>query len=183
MAVVVAIYSTVGLAGRWAARLEGEGLLGAAFATGFALVILSIVWGGLRRPGGSREIWVGVGVVAVCAMIAVRMGVSAAERSHLFEYGLVAVLLYEALLERRRGGGGPPAPALVAVVATALLGWLDEGIQSFVPDRVYDLRDVGVNALAGLMGVTARASIRAVRDGLAPTPEPPQAAPPPEVGP
>jgi VanZ family protein len=41
------------------------------------------------------------------------------------------------------------------VVVTALLGWLDEGIQAVLPNRVYDIRDVGVNALAGLLAIAA----------------------------
>ena len=52
-----------------------------------------------------------------------------------------------------------PVPAVLAIVATALLGWLDEAIQLFLPDRVYDLRDVGFNALAGLMAVVASAAL------------------------
>ena len=38
---------------------------------------------------------------------------------------------------------------------TALLGWIDEGIQFLLPNRVYDIIDVGFNALAGLMAVVA----------------------------
>ena len=44
---------------------------------------------------------------------------------------------------------------MFAVVATALLGWLDEGIQWLLPKRVYDRLDVGFNALAGLAAVSA----------------------------
>jgi len=40
-------------------------------------------------------------------------------------------------------------------VVTALLGWADEGIQEALPNRVYDLRDVLFNSLAGLMAVLA----------------------------
>ena len=38
-------------------------------------------------------------------------------------------------------------------------GWLDEGIQALLPNRVDDIRDVGFNALAGLMAITARLAI------------------------
>ena len=31
------------------------------------------------------------------------------------------------------------------------LGWIDEIIQGFVPGRVYDIRNVGINAAAGLI--------------------------------
>jgi len=41
------------------------------------------------------------------------------------------------------------------VAVTAILGWLDEGIQAILPNRVYDVRDVGFNALAGLMAIAA----------------------------
>ena len=43
---------------------------------------------------------------------------------------------------------------MLSVAATPLLGWLDEGIQAILPHRYY-LRDVGFNALAGLMAVVA----------------------------
>jgi VanZ family protein len=88
-------------------------------------------------------------------MVVVRMGIGPEERTHLFEYGIPAVLVYEALSERVRNGRRVPVPAVLTVVVTALLGWLDEGIQALLPNRVYDLRDVGVNALAGLMAIVA----------------------------
>ncbi|MCK5438817.1 MAG: hypothetical protein KAI97_02685 [Gemmatimonadetes bacterium] len=46
---------------------------------------------------------------------------------------------------------------------TALLSWLDEGIQALLPSRVYDLRDVGVNALAGLMAIAASLALARAR--------------------
>lgn len=49
------------------------------------------------------------------------------------------------------------------MAATALLGWCDEGIQAILPGRVYDLRDVGINALAGFMAVTASLALARAR--------------------
>ena len=46
-------------------------------------------------------------------------------------------------------------PSLLAAVATALLGWVDEGIQWLLPNRVYDLVDVGLNAAFGLIAIVA----------------------------
>lgn len=163
LAVVVAIWSTLGLAGTLAAELRRRDLLAAAFVLGFVAVIAAIAAGALtKRPRGS-EIWAVVGVAAAYWMIAVRMGVSAEERTHLFEYGLVAVLIHRALIERRRGGRRVPVPAVLAVVATAGLGWVDEGIQAMLPSRVYDLRDVGVNAVAGLLAIAASLALAWVR--------------------
>jgi VanZ family protein len=85
------------------------------------------------------------------------------ERTHLFEYGLVGVFIYQALCERARNGGRVPVPAIIAVILTTILGWVDEGIQWILPNRVYDWRDVGVNALAGLMAAGASVMLRWVR--------------------
>ncbi len=163
VAVVTAIYSTLGLAGTLAAELRERDLLGVSFAVGFILVLVAIAASALRRGTGRYEIWVGIGVVAVFGMVVVRMGIGPAERTHLFEYGLLAVLIHEALLERRRGGRRIPLPGLLAVAATALLGWLDEGIQSLLPNRAYDLRDVGTNILAGLMAIAASLALARAR--------------------
>ena len=163
LAVVVAIYAALGLAGSLASQLRERNLLNISFMLAFAMVVAAIIGSALHRRAGRRELWVLLGVTAVYGMIIVRMGVSAEERSHLFEYGLVAVLLYQALAERRRNGWRAPYPAVVTVVAVALLGWLDEGIQALLPHRVYDIRDVGVNALAGLMAVAASLIIARAR--------------------
>lgn len=123
-----------------------------AFGVGFLLVVVAVVGSALKRRPGRREIWVLLGVAAVYGMVVVRIGIGPTERTHLFEYGLVAVLIQQALTERAQHGRGVGSPAIFAITSTALLGWLDEGTQALLPNRVYDLRDVGVNALTGLMG-------------------------------
>lgn len=157
-AVLVAIWASLSKAGRLAALLREEGLLGPVFVVAFLVLAVAVAGFGLRRPGRA-EIVVWVGVAAVYTLTAVRLFVAAEERTHLVEYGLVAVLIHEALSERVRNGGSVRSPALVAVLATAALGWLDEGIQWLLPTRVYDIRDVGFNALAGLMAVSARVAL------------------------
>ena len=163
LVVVVAIYSTLGLAGTLAGVLRERNLLDVSFIVGFLMVIAAIVGSGLKARPGPPEIWVALGVTAVYGMVVVRMGIGPAERTHLFEYGLVAILIYQALRERARNGRRVPIPALLTVVITALLGWVDEGIQALLPNRVYDLRDVGVNALAGLMAISAILAIERAR--------------------
>lgn len=163
LAVVVAIYATLGLAGTLARALRESGLLAVAFGLCFLLAVVAIAASTLRRRPGRREIWVGLGVAVAYGMVLVRMGVTAEERTHLFEYGLVAVLIHRALEERRANGRRVPAPAVLAVIAAALLGWIDEGIQAVLPNRVYDPLDAGTNALAALMAVTASEALRWAR--------------------
>ncbi len=109
LAVVVAIYSTLGLAGSLAEVLREHHLLPAALFFLMFLTVAAIVGSGLKTRPGRREIWVGLGVMAVYGMLVIRMGGSLEERTHLFEYGIVSVLIYQALSERsengRRGAG------------------------------------------------------------------------------
>ena len=56
-----------------------------------------------------------------------------------------------------------PLPALLALVISIALGWIDEGIQSLLPNRVYDNMDVLFNALAATIIISARWSLAFVR--------------------
>ena len=85
------------------------------------------------------------------------------ERSHLIEYGVVAVFIHEALTERASQGRRVPIPALLAVLATAVVGVLDESIQAILPNRVLDPLDIGFNALVGLMAVGASLALARAR--------------------
>ncbi len=163
LAVVVVIYSTLGLAGTLAEVLRERDLLGTSWFVGFLLVMAAIVGSGLKRRPGRREVWVALGVTAVYGMAVARLGFSPEERTHLFEYGIVAVLIYQALSERSQNGRRVRAPAALALVVTALLGWLDEGIQALLPNRFYDIVDVAVNALAALMAIAASLAIARAR--------------------
>ena len=159
LATLAAIYTSAIFAGALIDALGSEVLLGIAFAAGLVLSCAAVV--GMALTGRVwGEVWVTVAVVVVFAMIPVRSGVSAVERSHLFEYGLFAVLLYEALVERKNNGTDIRLPGLVAILTSASFGWMDEAVQAFVPTRVYDLRDVAVNALAGLVAVGAFGALR-----------------------
>lgn len=153
LAVVVAIYSTLGLAGSLAEELRERDLLPAAVLILMLATVAAIVGSGLKRRPGHREIWVALGVTAVYAMAVVRMGGTMEERTHLFEYGIVAVLIYQALSERAGNGRKVPVPAALALVATVGLGWLDEGLQALIPNRVYDNFDVVRNSVAALIGI------------------------------
>ena len=126
LAVVAAIYSTLGLA----ATLEGKlphGLFAQTFFIGFLMIGAAILTQGLRaRPGGT-EIGVALGVAAAYLMTFARLG--GAERSHLFEYGVLALFVHEALAERAIQGRRVSVPALLAIVVSTLIGVLDESIQ------------------------------------------------------
>lgn len=161
--VLAAIYATLGLAGTLNELVRNERLIGNSMVVAFFLLIGAIVWSGLRKRPGPYEIWVGLGITAVYGMAFFRMGASPAHRTHLIEYGLLAVLIYQALLERQRNGGGVSRPAVLAIGATILLGCLDEGIQWLLPNRVFDPVDIGFNAGAALAAVGASLALASAR--------------------
>ncbi len=165
LAVVVAIYATLGLAATLVGVLRDRGLIDrglidrglidAFFVLGAFMVGVTILTQGLKtRPGGA-EIGVALGIVAAYLMVFVRMAIPAVERTHLIEYGVVAVFIYEALTERASQGRHVPVPALLAVLGTALVGVLDECIQAFLPSRVFDPQDILFNVLAAVLAVAA----------------------------
>ena len=157
--VLVGIYATLGQAPAIAAALrERNQLAGGLIFALIVLLLVSPIFFIKKRPGRA-EIAVGVGILVVYLMAYFRIGVAALEleeRTHLFEYGLVAALIHEALLERRENGRRVPAPAVLALLISILLGWFDEGIQSILPNRVYDIVDVGFNSIAATTIIGAR---------------------------
>ncbi len=158
-AVMVAIYSTLGPARTLVDALRERNLLRVSFAVVVLVVVGAIAWQWRKRRPDWGEVGVALGFVFAYVMVWIRMG-SWEERTHLIEYGVVAALIHQALLERVRNRRRVPVPAALTVVVTALLGLLDEGIQAALPSRVFDLRDVFFNALAGFIVIAARLAIR-----------------------
>lgn len=158
LAVVVAIYSTLGLARTLAGVLRDRDLIAASFALGMLLVGATIVALALKTRPGGVEIGVALGVACSYFMVLFRMAVPE-ERSHLIEYSVVAALIYAALRERANQGRRVPMPALLAVLATALVGVIDECIQVMIPSRVFDPQDILFNVLAAVMAVAASAAL------------------------
>lgn len=162
LVVVAAIWSTLGLAQTVTGALRNRGLLDAAFAAGALAIAGAIVVLGLRARPRAAEAAAALGVAAVFGLAFVRMAIPE-ERTHLVEYGVVAILILEALRERRAHGRRVPAPALAAFGASALLGVVDELIQLAIPSRVFDPVDILVNVAAAAMAVVAGAVLGRAR--------------------
>ncbi|MYD64682.1 MAG: VanZ family protein [Chloroflexi bacterium] len=155
LAVVVGIYATIGFGSTVAGVLREGGLIEASLFLGaMALVGATVVAQGLRARPGGVEVAVALGVAVVYVLVLMRVA-SPVERSHLIEYSVLAVFVYEALTERASQGRRVPSPALLAVFATALVGTVDECVQWLAPSRVFDPVDIVFNALAAVMAVLA----------------------------
>ena len=161
LVVVLTIYLTLALAPQLVG-LVNEGVLTAAFLGCLILVGLTILTQGLKvRPSG-KEIGIVLGIALVYIMLGVRMALP--ERSHLMEYGVVAVLIYEALVERVKQDRHVPFPAFWAFLLTSLIGLIDECIQLVLPNRVFDTDDILFNVLAAFTAILGMVALRWVRD-------------------
>lgn len=151
--VVIAIYATLFFGGQLIDFMIRQRVLEQSIFYLFLLLMLIFIISGLTNLSRHLGFWVYVGVGVVYTMALLRMDLSIAERSHIIEYGLLALLIYEALIERRRNGSNIQFPKILAVLIAGSIGVVDECIQYFIPYRVFDIVDIGFNFLASVLGV------------------------------
>lgn len=124
--------------------------LGTLAVAALCVVLLPRIVG--RRPGRGRRIvlWVGAAVL----LAGVGRSLQWAEWFHPFQYSLLSLLALWALRPHFPAVTGDEGQMLrdegihfVAAAVGGLLGVLDEIVQWWLPTRVFDFRDVGVNLL------------------------------------
>ncbi len=160
------IYATLLIPTTFARDLLDSRLAGLLFGAAFVAVIIAVAMSVTRRRPDRREMWILVGVVAVYSMVLVRADLGPAERTHIFEYALVAVLAFEAIKERQEPVTGKKQVVVTALYAVALavaLGAIDEGVQAFLPNRVFDPRDLLFNSLAAVLATAPGALLTYTR--------------------
>jgi hypothetical protein len=144
--------------------LRSRGLLRATILGLFlAAAAVLLYWAARRRPGRREWTVLAAGAAAYVPIVASLPVLQ--ERLHFVEYGALAGLTEAALRERWRVAelAASPRSTAAALAATAGAGWIDEALQALVPHRVYDLRDVGLNAGAGLLALALLAARRRAR--------------------
>lgn len=156
------IYATLGQVPAIAEALRNRDLLDSTFFGAFLVIVAALIGVGVAVRPGWREVTVVAAVLSTYLMAFLRFA-NPAERTHLVEFGVVAVLVYLALLERRSNGAPVRAPASVAFAIAALLGSIDEAIQAILPNRVFTLLDIAFNLGAALMAIVAVAALRWAR--------------------
>jgi hypothetical protein len=151
---VVIIYSTIPLAASLREVLRDHVGLQYLLYAGFALVLLGVFLGirNVHRRGlplNARVCLLAIFAVYLAYVYALRE--IPEEAIHVGEYGVLGLLVYRALTHRMRDFGIYLAASLVV----AMIGVVDEYIQWLVPSRVFDLRDIRTNFIAGALAQLA----------------------------
>ena len=131
------------------------------FLSGLTLTGVTIIYYAFKTKSGRYEVVVWIGMAATGIMLFFRLG--AAERSHIMEFSVLALFIHLALNERNLNQKLVIHPALLAFILTVLIGVFDEGIQYFLPDRVFDTNDIIFNVMAAGGAIGGMIFIRWVR--------------------
>ena len=153
LAVVLVIYSTLIVGNPLESIMRNQDVQAGFFFLVMGLIGLVVLAHGLSPNPKKTEIAIWLGIAAVSIMLFLRLGIS--ERSHLMEYSVLAIFIHKALLERKTYFNSILIPALVAFLLTFLIGLIDEGIQLFLPSRVFDPIDILFNTLAAFFAIGA----------------------------
>ena len=153
LVVLIAIYATLFLGGQLIDLIVERRIVEQGTFYLFLVLIVVFICSGFKSRDKRTMYWIYAGVVAVYGMVLLRMNITTAERSHMFEYGLLSILIYEALLERKLHSAVVKFPVVTAILIAGTIGLLDECIQYFIPYRVFDMVDIGFNYVASALGV------------------------------
>ncbi|MDX2014237.1 MAG: VanZ family protein [Myxococcaceae bacterium] len=155
--VLVAIYATLAGARVVTNALRDANLLRLSVAGCFVVTAVGVLAAFVRSPVLRRpRALLALGFIAAAYGAVVTPMDSPEEKLHFLEYGVVALLAYAAAPT----GWRQHQRLIGAALFTLAAGWVDEGIQALLPTRYYDLRDVGFNAVAGVMALAALEVVR-----------------------
>ena len=152
LAYTIVLYTTLPIAPWFYYRIEGlSGGLYGFYQNVFVLSTAAILMGYLafhkmeKRAG--PYLW--FLIIALGYGLFLSWTELASERIHFIEYGLLSWLLMAAL---RHDFDGPKLLWLAGLIIF-LLGFVDEVIQWVLPNRYFELKDVGMNTVGGLLGL------------------------------
>jgi VanZ family protein len=138
------LYASLGIARPVAEYLRARNLLRLTVLALFTLALPAVLrW--RAAAAGRTKMLLRLALVAMLLTAAFVLAKTPEERLHFLTYSLLGWLLAWSLEEKN-----------VSPLLTLLLVWLagtgDELIQGWLPDRVFDLRDILFNGLAGTAG-------------------------------
>jgi len=144
----------------WNVSLFGYSVL--FVVIGVFLFCIYLLWFRLKIRTFSNYLWLAA-VVFIYIYFTIKLWNKPEEAIHFLEYGLLGFLLYQALRHHIHDKG----IYFIAFLIGALVGIFDESLQWMIPRRVWDFRDLGINALSvGLLLVAIWKGIRPKLKGI-----------------
>jgi len=134
-------------------RAAGETALNAGVNIFLVAAFFGIFFFVLKGKHRFRQAFVFLAVSFIFALFIKRLNLPE-ERIHFLEYGLCGVLYMNAFESGETLS--PGRKIFWAFAAAALAGIIDELIQKILPSRVFDLRDILFNVVAGAGGVVIK---------------------------
>lgn len=159
--VFVVIFSTLFIGSPLLNLLRNQNIQAAIFFMGMILISALILYHGLKSTTHNKMTGVYIGLFAVYLMLFLRLGLP--ERTHLIEYSVLAIFIYQALNERFNNFETSYKPALLAAVIACLIGAIDELIQLFIPERVFDFEDILFNCFAIVAAIGSSVFLQWIR--------------------
>lgn len=141
---------------------ENQDVQAIIFVMAMLLVLVTIITHGLKPQTKGKELFLLIGMSAVYLMFFLRLGL--AERSHLIEYSVLTIFIYEALTERSRNKSPIKYIGIISFVMASGIGVLDECLQIFIPNRVFDVQDIIFNAMASSVAIIGSVILSFVRN-------------------
>ena len=159
--VVATIISTLIFGRPFAELFANQDVQAVIFLLGMVIIGTMMIIHGIRTQPGKAEILIWLGFAAIFGMFFLRLGL--AERSHLMEYAVLAIFVHMALIERSGENNKVLKLALLAIGITFTIGVLDECVQIFLPNRVFDINDIMFNGFSAVMAIGTRIVLQWVR--------------------
>lgn len=147
--VLVAIAASLFIGRPLASILSNQNIQAIFFLSCMILIAIAIFIHAWKTKPSKVELSILIGILAVYAMLILRLGIP--ERSHLIEYSVLAIFIHKALLERFKNQKSKTATISIGIAF--LIGVVDESIQLFLPNRVFDVQDILFNGLAVVMAI------------------------------
>ncbi len=148
---VMTIFSTLFLGRPFLVLLSNQDIQAALFLGGMLLTGVVIVCYGIFTKPNKIDIILYVGIFTIYLLLFLRLGLP--ERSHLIEYSILTLCIHQILVERIKQGKTISYPLILTFVITFFIGLIDECLQFFIPDRVFDTNDIIFNGIVIFMAI------------------------------
>jgi len=147
---------------KFVSAAAGRSLFGYAVLAATGIAFFSLLWVfffRLKIRAPANYIWL-TAVAGLYVYFTLRLWRNPEEAVHFLEYGLLGYLLFRALSQSIQDTSVYPAAFLIG----SLVGIGDEILQWMMPNRYWDFRDAGLNALAaGLIQLAIWKGVRPPR--------------------